>query len=120
MSIIIYHNKRCSKSRQTLQLIEQQGIEPEIIDYLAMPPNEAELKHILALLKLKPRDLMRQNEDEYKIQALNNPELSDQALIRAMSQTPKLIERPIVLNATPLNATKAIIGRPPENVLAIL
>ncbi|MBW3199364.1 arsenate reductase (glutaredoxin) [Marinobacter nauticus] len=111
----IFHNPRCSKSRQTLELLQQKSIEPEIIRYLETPPTEQELLHILDLLGCEPRELMRTKEAEYREQGLDNPDLSREALIRAMANTPKLIERPIVL----ANG-KAAVGRPPENVLDIL
>lgn len=111
----IFHNPRCSKSRQTLELLQQKGIEPEIIRYLETPPTEQELLHILDLLGCDPRELMRTKEAEYREQGLDNPDLSREALIRAMANTPKLIERPIVL----ANG-KAAVGRPPENALDIL
>ncbi|MCW9009310.1 arsenate reductase (glutaredoxin) [Marinobacter sp.] len=111
----IFHNPRCSKSRQTLELLQQKGIEPEIIRYLETPPTEQELLHILDLLGCEPRELMRTKEAEYREQGLDNPDLSREALIRAMANTPKLIERPIVL----ANG-KAAVGRPPENALDIL
>ncbi|MBU2955134.1 arsenate reductase (glutaredoxin) [Marinobacter sp. F3R08] len=111
----IFHNPRCSKSRQTLELLTDRGIEPEIIRYLETPPTEQELKDILEALNLRPRDLMRTKEKEYKEQGLDNPDLDDSQLISAMVATPKLIERPIVL----ANG-KAALGRPPEAVLAIL
>ncbi|PHQ23749.1 arsenate reductase (glutaredoxin) [Marinobacter guineae] len=111
----IFHNPRCSKSRQALELLTEQGIEPEIIRYLETPPTEQQLEDILAALNLEPRDLMRTKENEYKEQGLDNPDLSREQLIAAMVATPKLIERPIVL----ANG-KAALGRPPENVLSIL
>ena len=111
----IFHYPRCSKSRQTLELLQQKGIEPVIIRYLETPPTEQELLHILDLLGCEPRELMRTKEAEYREQGLDNPDLSREALIRAMANTPKLIERPIVL----ANG-KAAVGRPPENVLDIL
>ncbi len=111
----IFHNPRCSKSRQTLELLTERGIEPEIIRYLETPPTEQQLQDILAALNLEPRDLMRTKEKEYKEQGLDNPDLSRKQLIAAMVATPQLIERPIVL----ANG-KAALGRPPENVLAIL
>ncbi|MED5466109.1 MAG: arsenate reductase (glutaredoxin), partial [Pseudomonadota bacterium] len=111
----IFHNPRCSKSRQTLELLQQKGIEPVIIRYLETPPTEQELLHILDLLGCEPRELMRTKEAEYRKQGLDNPDLSREALIRAMANTPKLIERPIVL----ANG-KAAVGRPPENALDIL
>ncbi|KAF3978272.1 MAG: arsenate reductase (glutaredoxin) [Methylococcales symbiont of Iophon sp. n. MRB-2018] len=115
MTVKIYHNPRCSKSRKTLQLIQQQGIEPEIIEYLKTPPSVHELTIVLGYLKMEPRDLMRKKEVEYKGTGMNNPDLDKEALIKGMVSTPKLIERPIVINNG-----KVAIGRPPENVLAIL
>ena len=111
----IFHNPRCSKSRQTLELLQQKGVEPEIIRYLETPPTEQELLHILDLIGCEPRELMRTKESEYKELGLNAPELTREELVRAMVNTPKLIERPIVL----ANG-KAAVGRPPENVLDIL
>lgn len=115
MTVKIYHNPRCSKSRQTLQIIREQGIEPTIIEYLKTPPNADELDMILRKLEMQPRELMRKNEAEYKSSGLDDESLDRAALIQGMLKTPKLIERPIVLAND-----KAIIGRPPENVLAIL
>lgn len=111
----IYHNPRCSKSRQTLALMEEQGIEPLIVDYLKAPPSAVELQAILKKLKMKPRDLMRKGEAVYKELGLNNERLTDEKLIRAMLDNPILIERPIVVAGG-----KARIGRPPESVLEIL
>ncbi len=115
MSVQIYHNPRCSKSRQTLQLLEEQGIQAEVIEYLKKPPSAAELDKVLNLLNIEPRALMRTKEAEYKETGMNNPDLDRAALIAGMVATPKLIERPIVI----ANG-KAAIGRPPENVLTIL
>ena len=115
MTVTIYHNPRCSKSRQTLQLLQDNGVEPEIIEYLKTPPSAEELDDILQKLNMQPRDLMRKNEAEYKETGMNNDSLDRQALINGMVATPKLIERPIVL----ANG-KAAVGRPPENVLTIL
>ncbi|AOY88139.1 arsenate reductase (glutaredoxin) [Marinobacter salinus] len=111
----IFHNPRCSKSRQTLELLMDRGIEPEIIRYLETPPTEQELTDIVSALGLEPRDLMRTKEKEYKELGLDSPDLSRNQLIAAMAANPKLIERPIVL----ANG-KAAVGRPPENVLSIL
>lgn len=111
----IYHNPRCSKSRQTLALLNEQGIEPEIIRYLESPPTAQQLNHILDMLDCEPRQLMRTKEAEYKELGLDNPGLTRDQLIEAMVQTPKLIERPIVINDG-----KAALGRPPETVLNIL
>ncbi len=115
MSVKIYHNPRCGKSRQTLQLLKDQGIEPEIIEYLKTPPSAQELDDILQKLGMEPRDLMRKKEAEYKGNGLDDASLDRQALIQAMVNNPILIERPVVL----ANG-KAAIGRPPEDVLAIL
>ncbi|WP_135607099.1 arsenate reductase (glutaredoxin) [Solemya velesiana gill symbiont] len=115
MSVEIYHNPRCSKSRQTLQLLQDQGVEPDITEYLKTPPDAATLKNILNMLGLEPRELMRTKEAEYKEAGLDNPELSRDQLIQAMVDHPKLIERPIVIKDN-----KAAIGRPPEKVLDIL
>jgi len=113
--ITIYYNPRCSKSRQTLQLLNEQGIEPTVIEYLAAAPARSELEVILAMLGLEPRDLMRTKEAVYKELNLNDAALSKQQLINAMVENPILIERPIVINGD-----KAAIGRPPENILGIL
>jgi arsenate reductase len=115
MKVTIYHNPRCTKSRQTLELLKSRGIEPEIIEYLKTPPGKIKLKDILKMLGLEPRALMRKNEDEYKKAKLDNPKLSKDDLIAAMVKHPILIERPIVV----ANG-KAAIGRPPEKVLEIL
>ena len=111
----IYHNPRCSKSRATLTLLQERGIEPEVRLYLESPPNAGELTTILGLLGKSPRELMRKGEAEFRELGLADPELGDDALITAMVENPRLIERPIVL----ANG-KAAIGRPPESVLDIL
>ncbi len=115
MSITIYHNPRCSKSRATLKLIEERGLSPEIIRYLETPPSKDELRELLALLGMGPRDLLRKREKQYKALGLDDPALDDEALLEAMAAHPILIERPIVV----ANG-RAVIGRPPENVLKIL
>ena len=115
MAITIFHNPRCSKSRATLALLEERGIEPEVRLYLQDPPDAAELAGILDLLGKSPRELMRKGEAEYREQGLADESLSDEALIAAMTAAPRLIERPIVL----ANG-KAAVGRPPESVLDIL
>ena len=115
MTIRILHNPRCSKSRATLALLYQQGIVPEITLYLETPPAAGEISSILEMLGMTPRDLMRRDEAEYKQQGLDNESLSEDELIGAMVATPKLIQRPIVLNGD-----RAAIGRPPESVLEIL
>jgi arsenate reductase len=115
MPVTIFHNPRCSKSRATLALLQDRGIEPEIRLYLENPPTAGELTEILALLGRSPRELMRKGEAEYKQQGLADGSLTDEALVSAMTATPRLIERPIVL----ANG-KAAVGRPPESVLEIL
>ena len=116
MTTKIYHNPRCSKSRQTLQLLEEQGVQPEIIEYLKTPPSESELKAILKALDMSPRDLMRKGEAQYKENNLADESLSDEQLIAAMLEHPKLIERPIVVTSD----KKYALGRPPESVLDII
>jgi len=115
MKVQILHNPRCSKSRATLQLLHDAGIEPEIIEYLQTPPDADQLASILAKLGLGPRDLMRKGQAEYKAMGLDDKALGDEQLIAAMHEAPILIERPIVLAND-----KAAIGRPPESVLEIL
>ncbi|MEX0839220.1 MAG: arsenate reductase (glutaredoxin) [Parvibaculum sp.] len=112
---VIYHNPRCSKSRQTLALLEEQGHVPVVIDYLKTPPTAPELRALLKKLKMKPRELMRKGEEIYKTLRLDNEKLSDENLVEAMVKNPILIERPIVVAGA-----KAKIGRPPESVLDIL
>lgn len=114
MKVQILHNPRCSKSRATLQILEQNGFEPEIILYQETPPDEDQLTSILKKLGMRPRELMRKGQSEYKEMGLNDEQLSDSELIAAMIKAPILIERPIVL----ANG-KASIGRPPESVLEI-
>jgi len=115
MSVTIYHNPRCSKSRQTLSLLQEKGIEPEIIEYLSTPPTPAKLKEIIRMLGISARDLMRNKEDAYKSNGLDNNNLDEDELINAMIENPVLIERPIVLSDG-----QAAIGRPPENILEII
>ena len=115
MRTTIYHNPRCSKSRQTLALLEERGISPRVVDYLKTPPSAAELKAILNKLGLKPRDLMRKGEPRYAELGLKDRDLDDDALISLMVANPILIERPIVVSGG-----KAALGRPPEKVLEIL
>lgn len=112
---VIYHNPRCSKSRQTLQLLEERGVQPEVVEYLKTPPDRAELRRILQLLGKSPRELMRTQEAEYKASGADDSALSDDALIDLMLAHPKLIERPIVVTAA-----GAAIGRPPESVLEVV
>lgn len=113
--IKIYHNPRCSKSRQTLELIESKGLKPDIIKYLESPPSETEIIQVLSLLNLEPRGLMRKGEPEYKENNMSSKSLSNNELVALMHKFPKVIERPVVLTNG-----KAAIGRPPESVLDIL
>jgi len=111
----IYHNPQCSKCRQTIELLAEKNIDAEVIEYLKTPPSIEELTEILTLLKLEPRELMRQHEKEYKTAGLDNGNLTREQLIQGMVDNPKLIERPIVINNG-----RAAIGRPPVNILDIL
>jgi arsenate reductase len=116
MSVTIYHNPRCSKSRDTLALLQARGITPQVVAYLEQAPTPDEIQHLLCLLGLADaRALMRKGEAEYTELGLDAPALGQDALIAAMAAHPRLIERPIVVHGD-----KAVIGRPPEKVLAIL
>ena len=112
---IIYHNPRCSKSRQTLEILDQHDLETEIVLYLDNPPSAEEIASILNKLELSPRDILRKGEDAYKELNLKNDKLTNKDLISFMVENPKLIERPIVIRGD-----KAVIGRPPENVLSLV
>ena len=115
MSAKIYHNTRCSKSRATLAILEQNDVDFEVVNYLNTPPNEQELKAILKDLGISARDLMRRGESKYKELGLSDKSLSEDHLIIAMLESPILIERPIV------RTDKGVaIGRPPENINSIL
>ena len=115
MNVVIYHNPRCSKSRSGLQLLRDQGIEPEIVEYLKTPPTSEELERILDLLGIEPRELMRRKEKEYRDFGLDDESLSREQLIAAMVVNPRLIERPIVFAGD-----RAVLGRPKEKILEIL
>ncbi len=115
MKATIYHNPRCSKSRATMALLEEQGVELETVRYLDTPPTREQLKEVLALLGISARQLLRKGEEEYKSLGLADESLDEEALIEAMVNHPRLIERPIVISNG-----KAAIGRPPESVLEIL
>ncbi|BCE02313.1 arsenate reductase (glutaredoxin) [Marinicellulosiphila megalodicopiae] len=112
---IIYHNPRCSKSRQTLEILQSKEIRPKIILYLDSPPTKAKLIQILSQLGISARALLRKNEAAYKDNNLKNTDLTDDQLLDFMVQFPKLIERPIVIHND-----KAVLGRPPEKVLEII
>lgn len=111
----IYHNPRCSKSRETLELLRRRGLEPEIVEYLKDPPDERTLDQLLRQLGLEPRELMRQKEDRYAELGLDQSAHTREELIRLMVKNPILIERPIVVCGG-----RARLGRPPERVLEIL
>jgi len=113
--VVIYHNPRCSKSRETLALLSERGIRPRVVEYLETPPSAAQIKTFLKALGMKPRQLMRTKEPEYQALRLDDASLTDDQLIAAMVRTPKLIERPIVTRGA-----RVAVGRPPENVLKIL
>ncbi len=114
MAIQIYHNPRCSKSRQTLALLEENGVDPEVIEYLKTPPTAVELDAILTKLGKEPLALMRTGEDEFKA-LVKGKDLNREEMIALMVENPKLIERPIVVNGD-----RAAVGRPPESVLSII
>jgi arsenate reductase len=111
----IYHNPRCSKSRQTLQLLQDNGVQADIVLYLETPPSCADIKDLLRKLGMDARALLRKGEEAYKSNNLSDGQLTDDELIAAMAASPKLIERPIVVKDA-----NAVLGRPPENVLALL
>ena len=113
--VTIYHNPRCSKSRQTLKLLQDNGVEPEIVEYLNTPPSVKHLEKILKMLGIEPDELMRKNEAVYKELGIKDGGFSRKRLIELMVENPKLIERPIVVKGS-----RAAVGRPPESVLEIL
>jgi arsenate reductase len=115
MSVRIYHNPRCSKSRQALQLLQAHDVNPQIVEYLKTPPDAATLSGLIDMLGMQPRDLMRRKEPEYKQSGADDPDLSRDQLIALMVHHPRLIERPIVVNDG-----RAALGRPPERVLDVL
>ena len=115
MQVVIYHNPACSKSRQTLDILQNKGIIPEIVEYLTAPPDENTLRHIVKLLGITPRELLRTGEEEYLKLQLNEDNKTDDALVHAMATYPCLIERPIVV----VDNQRARIGRPPESVLVL-
>ena len=114
MLIKIYHNPRCSKSRQALKLLQDNGVEPEIIEYLKFPPHKRELKNILGMLGVEPREIMRRKETIYISKKLDDDIHTKENLINAIVANPILLERPIVISES-----GAVIGRPPENVLKL-
>jgi len=115
MAITIYHNPKCSKSRQTLQILRDNGIEPEIIEYLKHPPSPSELRDILVRLEMKPLDVTRREESIFEKLQTTPEKLDDDALVNFLCEHPEALQRPIVIRGQ-----RAVIGRPPENVLDIL
>lgn len=111
----LYHNPRCSKSRAALELLQARGIEPKILRYLETPPDAPTLRALLGKLGISARQLLRRAEDEYQSLGLSDPTLDEDALIRAMAEHPRLIERPILIVGE-----RAVVGRPPERVLELL
>jgi arsenate reductase len=114
-TVTIYHNPRCSKSKQALELLEEEGVSPDVINYLNKPPSADKLRELLAMLGINARGLLRKSEQEYTDLNLADTSLSDDQLIQMMVKHPKLIERPIVVAGG-----KAVIGRPPEKVLDLI
>ena len=112
---VIWHNPRCSKSREALKLLEGAGILPLIIEYLKNPPEVSEIKRVLGILNRRPRDLTRKKEEPFKALGLGDSAVSDDAVIEAMAQNPILIERPVVIHGD-----QAAVGRPPEAVLELI
>ena len=113
--IIIYHNPKCSKSRKALEIIKSKNIEPTIMLYLVNKLSKTEVENLLSKLGLSIRDILRKGEDEYRNNNLKNENLSDDKLIEFLIKFPKLLQRPIVVKNS-----KAVIGRPPENILSLL
>lgn len=113
MSVTIYHNPRCSKSRQTLAILEDKKVAHDVVEYLSAPPSKAELKRIIAMLGVKPAEIVRKKEAREV--GLDLGSMSDAEIVDAMAATPIIIERPIVVAGD-----KAVMGRPPENVLSII
>jgi arsenate reductase (glutaredoxin) len=114
-AVTLWHNPRCSKSRQALELLRERGVEPEVVEYLKDPPSAQELGRVLKLLGMEPRDLMRKKEPPYRELGLANASLGRDALIAAMVEHPILIERPVVIAGS-----RAVLARPPDLALALL
>ncbi|MCP4876323.1 MAG: arsenate reductase (glutaredoxin) [Gammaproteobacteria bacterium] len=113
--LIMYHNPLCSKSQETLQILENRNLSPDVVEYLVQPPTRQELKEVIEMLGIPARDLLRTNEQVYDDAELDDDTLTDDEIIEAICQHPKLMQRPIVISGT-----QAIIGRPPTRVLEIL
>lgn len=115
MTVTVYHNPRCSKSRAAMEYLEENGIEAEVVKYMDSPPDANDIKELLSMLGMSPRELMRKHEKVFKDAGLDDPTFTDDELIEAMAQCPSLIERPIIVNNG-----KAVLARPPETVQDIL
>lgn len=115
MPVTIWHNPRCATSRRVLEMIRNKGIEPHVVEYLKTPPSAKEIKAVLAKLKIGARDLLRKKEPAYRMEGLDDEKLSDAAAIRAMTDNPVLIERPVVLAGR-----RAVLARPPERVFEVI
>lgn len=115
MPVTIWHNPRCSTSRRVLEMIRNKGIEPHVVEYLKTPPSAAELKAVLAKLGIGARDLLRKKELDYRKRGLDDEKVTDAAAIRAMTENPVLIERPVVLAGR-----RAVLARPPERVFEVI
>ena len=113
--LVIYHNPRCSKSRETLQILEDNNARPEIIEYLDEPPSAQELSRIIGMLGISARDLLRSTEQAYSDAGLDDDSLSEEDIVNAICKHPSLLQRPIVVAGN-----KAVIGRPPVKVLDII
>ena len=113
--ITIWHNPRCSKSRQTLRLLEDNHVTPQVVYYLRTPPTAPELDHVLTAMNMEPRQLMRIKDPLYQELDLDSPSLNRKELLDIMAKHPNLLERPVVISGP-----RAVLGRPPENVLALL
>ena len=115
MPVTILHNPRCSKSRQSLELLKNNGVDAQVILYLEDPPTSSEIKNILKKLNLSPSEILRRGETRFKELAISLEDIDDDQLIKLMAENPILIERPIIFNEI-----KAVIGRPPENTLDMI
>ena len=115
MTVTVYHNPRCSKSRAAMEYLEEHGIEADVVKYMDSPPDANDIKELLSMLGMSPRELMRKHEKVFKDAGLDDPTFTDDELSEAMAQCPSLIERPIIVNNG-----KAVLARPPETVQDIL
>lgn len=116
MHVKIYHNPRCSKSREALALLEKNGVKPQVVEYLENPPSRKEIKDLLEMLGVPVRQLLRSKEPEFAAMGLENAKLTENALVKVLAENPRLMERPVVV----VDGAKAVIARPPEKLLDIL